>query len=76
MKKITLILAFVAITIGASAQMTLGLGARYGIGLNSVSTSPSSDANKTSISAINAALLAEFGFHKNFAIQPELFFQQ
>jgi hypothetical protein len=28
------------------------------------------------ISAINAALLAEFGFHKNFAIQPELFFQQ
>jgi hypothetical protein len=76
MKKITLILAFVAMTIGASAQMKFGFGARYGIGLNSVSTSPSSDDNKTSISAINAALLAELGFHKNFAVQPELFFQQ
>lgn len=76
MKKITLILAFVAMTIGASAQMTFGFGARYGIGLNSISTSPSSDAIKTSISAINAALLAELGFHKNFAVQPELFFQQ
>lgn len=49
MKKITLILAFVAITIGASAQTTLGIGARYGVGINSVSGT-GSEFSKSSIS--------------------------
>jgi hypothetical protein len=70
MKKITLILAFVAMTIGASAQMTLGLGARYGVGINSVSGT--STTATSSISPLNAAIIAELGLHKNFAIQPEL----
>jgi hypothetical protein len=71
MKKITLILAFVALTIGASAQMKLGVGARYGVGINSISGT-GTETSESSISPINAAILAELGLHKNFAIQPEL----
>jgi|688.fasta_scaffold184914_2 hypothetical protein len=71
MKKTILTIAISAMTLGAFAQTTLGIGARYGVGINSVSGA-GTEATESSISPLNAAIIAEIGLHKNFAIQPEL----
>jgi hypothetical protein len=71
MKKTILTIAISAMTLGAFAQTTLGIGARYGVGINSISGTGSQGA-ESSISALNAAIIGEVGLHKNFAIQPEL----
>jgi hypothetical protein len=71
MKKTILTIAISAMTLGAFAQTTLGIGARYGVGINSVS-GKGTEAAESSISPLNAAIIAEIGLHKNFAIQPEL----
>lgn len=71
MKKITLLLAVVLLTTNIFAQ-DMGIGLRYGIGMNSASLSTSTNPTKSGISAINAALIFEKGFNKLFAIQPEL----
>lgn len=71
MKKITLLLVVVLLTTNIFAQ-DMGIGLRYGIGLNSASVSTGTNPSTSSISAVNAALIFEKGFSSLFAIQPEL----
>lgn len=58
---------------GLQAQTTFGLGARLGVGIGSASVS-----NTTGLSSLttftNAAVIAELGLSKLFAIQPEIQF--
>lgn len=72
--KITIIALLMLFTSGIYCQ-SIGLGLRYGIGLNSVS---GNDAGGTStlVSPLNLGLISEIGLHNNFAIQPELFITQ
>lgn len=50
----------------------MGLGLRYGLGINSASVNTGVNPSTSATSLINAALLGEFGLGNLFAIQPEI----
>ena len=57
---------------GAPSESQVGLGIRYGIGINSASVSEGTNPTTSIMTPLNAALIAEIKLHKIFAIQPEL----
>ncbi len=60
---------------GLQAQTTFGLGARFGVGLGTASTSNTTGITLSTLTTFtNAAVIAELGLSKLFAIQPELQF--
>lgn len=71
MKKIALFFTLTILSTSIFSQK-LGIGLRYGIGLNTITTDPATPNTSTLMSPFNAAAVAEVGLLGLLNFQPEL----